>query len=123
MKHLYFIIFFSFCFLLPSFSDAQTRRFNPKQRFHAGIITGVNLSQIDGDDYSGYDKLGIMGGLQGIALLNRRTKLVTELLYSSKGSRVENELIFQPQKNRVLAVNYAEVPILIRFCLFQKNWI
>ncbi|MEM8523831.1 MAG: porin family protein [Bacteroidota bacterium] len=107
--------------LLPNLSNAQKRRFNPKQRFHAGIITGVNLSQIDGDDYSGYDKVGIMGGLQGIALLNRRTKLVAELLYSEKGSRVENEIFFQSGKNRLLAMNYAEVPILIRFSLLPED--
>jgi len=121
MKHPLLSVILLFAFLIPITLNAQKRRFNPKQRFHAGVIVGLNLSQIDGDDYSGYDKIGAMGGLQGIALLNRRTKLVAELLYSEKGSRVENELRFQSRKNRVLGVNYAEVPILIRFALFPEE--
>ncbi|MEM8528578.1 MAG: outer membrane beta-barrel protein [Bacteroidota bacterium] len=100
-------------------ATAQKRRFNPKQRFHAGIIVGANLSQIDGDRFSGYDKRGIVGGLQGIAVISRRINLVTELLYSQKGSRIEyNDLLFT-EKKRILGLNYAEAPILVRIKLIS----
>ena len=69
-------------------ASAQKRRFNPKQRFHAGLIVGLNLAQLDGDRFNGYDKRGLMGVLQGIALIIRRVSLITELLYRQIGSRV-----------------------------------
>ncbi|MEM9888350.1 MAG: outer membrane beta-barrel protein [Bacteroidota bacterium] len=94
--------------------DAQKRRFRPKQRFHAGLILGANLSQIDGDDHTGYDKIGVLGGLQGVAVISRRVELVAELLYSQKGAKVEYLDTVHPKKERILGLNYAEVPILVR---------
>jgi len=108
--------------LLFSFqATAQKRRFNPKQRFHAGMIIGFNIAQIDGDRFSGYDKRGIMGGLQGIAVISRRVNLVAELLYSQKGSRIEyNNSLFK-EKTRILALDYAEIPILFRVKLIPDS--
>ncbi|MEL6941785.1 MAG: porin family protein [Bacteroidota bacterium] len=100
---------------------AQKRRFNPKQRFHAGIMFGLNLSQVDGDRFSGYDKPGITGGIQGIAVISRKVDLVAELLYSQKGSRVEYEDVFFRKKERILGLNYAETPILVRIKLIPST--
>lgn len=102
-------------------ATAQKRRFNPKQRFHAGVIVGFNLAQLDGDRFNGYDKHGVMGGLQGIALINRRVSLITELLYSQKGSRVEYRDALFSDKTRILALDYAEIPILVRIKLVPDS--
>lgn len=105
---------------------AQKRRFNPKQRFHAGIITGLNLSQIDGDRYTGYNKLGVLAGLQGVAVLTRRMDVVTELTFSQKGSRIPYIGAVHQRNERILTLNYAEVPFLLRIDVLppdseQKN--
>ena len=89
-----------------------------QQRFKAGLIAGVNASQIDGDRSAGYHKLGLMGGLRGIAILTDKTDLSIDLLYSQRGS--QSELIqgnnFIPFK---IKINYIEVPILYNY----KDWL
>ncbi|MEN0047634.1 MAG: outer membrane beta-barrel protein [Bacteroidota bacterium] len=120
------LIVFLLCFIvfIPFQLDAQRKRFNPKQRFHAGVIVGANFAQIDGDNFTGYDKGGITGGLQGVALITRRVELVAELLYSQKGARVEYKDVLHPRKERILGLNYAEAPILVRINLvpnLEKN--
>ncbi|MEM6698265.1 MAG: porin family protein [Bacteroidota bacterium] len=102
-------------------ATAQKRRFNPKQRFHAGFIVGLNMAQLDGDRFNGYDKRGVMGGLQGIALVTRRVSLIAELLYSQKGSRVEYRDALFPDKTRILGLDYAEIPILVRIKLLPDS--
>lgn len=104
-------------FFLPFQLDAQRKRFNPKQRFHAGAIIGLNFAQVDGDNFTGYDKGGMTGGLQGVALITRRVELVAELLYSQKGARVEYKGVLHPRKERILGLSYAEAPILVRINL------
>ena len=121
MKQLYNIGILGMILLFSLQASAQKRRFNPKQRFHAGVIVGLNLAQLDGDRFNGYDKRGIIGGLQGIALVNRRVSLIAELLYSQKGSRVEYRDALFADKTRILALDYAEIPILIRIKLVPDS--
>jgi len=97
-------------------AQAQQRRWNPKQRFKAAVLIGANASQMDGDNFRGYDKFGVQFGVRGTALLARHVDLNFELLFSQKGTRVEsNPQALFPKKNRVLELNYAEVPILLRY--------
>jgi hypothetical protein len=102
-------------------AEAQRRRFAPKQRFHIGVITGVNLSQVDGDGTAGYNKRGVTAGLQGIALLTPRLNLVTELLYTQKGSQIDYKDVVYSRNKRLLSVNYAEVPFLLRMKLLPVD--
>jgi len=123
MQHTLLITLVGILLAIPNTSNAQyKRRFKPKQRFHAGLIIGMNAAQMDGDDFSGYHKRGIMGGLQGVAVINRRLQLVAELLYSQKGARVKYEDILAPlERNRVIALDYAEAPILMRIDLTPQK--
>ncbi|RME12977.1 MAG: hypothetical protein D6816_00370 [Bacteroidetes bacterium] len=80
-------------------------------RFGAGIIGGLNASQILGDDTGGYNKLGLQGGLRGIAHLTDRSDLYIELLYSQRGSY---------QKGIIdINLKYVEVPVVLTF----KDWL
>ena len=116
------VLLLSFSFLLICLSaidvDAQKRSRNKKvkHRFNAGAIVGFNLSQIDGDLYTGFDKLGIRLGLKGEIYVNDRLDIVVGLLYNQKGARFENvsksSII---KKNRVIHFDYMEVPFLISF--------
>lgn len=88
-----------------SFGNAQPARFG------AGIVGGLNASQILGDDTGGYNKLGIQGGLRGIARLSDRSDLYLELLYSQRGSY---------QKGIIkIDLRYVEVPVVITY----KDWL
>ncbi|NJK84407.1 MAG: PorT family protein [Saprospiraceae bacterium] len=116
-----FILLFA-VFVLPFQIEAQSRkRFSPKQRFEAGLILGVTAGQMDGDDFTGYDKLGIIGGVQGVVLLNRHLNLAMELLYAQRGTKVEHDSNFSSTKDRIMQLNFAEVPFLLQIQLNEPT--
>ncbi len=108
-----FIIFFLFnCIIL----TAQIQHGEDDDEFRVfdvGLIAGFNASQVNGDYYSGFYKLGLNSG--GIAHINFNTNwsLSFELLFSQKGSRS------RPTPNNIntykLIMNYAEVPVQINY--------
>jgi hypothetical protein len=56
------------------------------QGFDAALIAGFNASQLEGDNLSGFNKLGLNTGLRIEYALNDRKGIATELLYNQKGS-------------------------------------
>lgn len=111
MRYKFFLLFcfFSFCF---QHSEAQ------EQRFSAGLIFGGNLSQIDGDLSAGYIKLGITGGLRGVAMINDKVDLSIELLFDQRGSKsqpVFDENFFPFR----ITNNYVSIPVLINY----QDWL
>lgn len=108
--------------------DAQRngRKKRIKQRFKAGAVLGLNMTQIDGDKASGYHQIGVQGGVRGVAVLTRKIELSMELLFSQKGSQSNERRSTrrQPQKvERVfdMKLNYVEVPILINFRMGERD--
>lgn len=87
-----------------------------QQRFKAGLIFGLNASQIRGDEFAGYKKLGLHGGLRATAMLNEKMDLVIEMLYSQRGSF--QSLPLSPAGDMKINLQYAEVPIMVSY----KDW-
>lgn len=50
-------------FISSAFSQRKINFKKPISPFNAGILVGINASQVDGDDQFGYDKIGFSGGL------------------------------------------------------------
>lgn len=106
-----FVLLLSVLPLLPGSGQAQ-------QRFKAGLVLGVNASQINGDDIAGFDKLGLRGGLRGIILLGERSDISVDLLFSERGSA--SELVPNNQSlRRLVRTRYIEVPVLFNF----RDWL
>lgn len=86
--------------------------------FNAGLIAGMNFSQIDGDDEVGFYKVGVNAGVWGAVRFHRRWMVNLELLYTTRGSNSTNKINF----NRYLnwTYNYAEVPIYISFLEYKS---
>lgn len=82
-------------------------------RFRGGMIFGLNASQVDGDDYAGYHKLGINGGFLAQIPLSKKFFISTEILYSQKGAK-SRTIMGQNVAYRV-NLNYSEIPVLINF--------
>ena len=61
------------------------------QDFHFGVSAGVIFSQIDGDELSGFNKVGGEFGLLGGYSINDANWLVLNLQYSSFGSQRKDE--------------------------------
>jgi len=100
------------CFIFCSNLDAQ------EQRFKAGVILGANLSQIDGDKSDGYIKLGITGGLRGVAIITDKIELSIELLFDQRGSRSQKifDTNFFPFS---ITNNYISVPVVFNY----QDWL
>jgi hypothetical protein len=90
--------------------------------FYGGLIGGLNFSQVDGDSYAGYHKVGFNAG--GIVYVNLAENLASslELLYSQKGSRGHQEqesgahtLIREYKIN----LDYAEIAVQLNY--FDKR--
>ncbi|MDX1476945.1 MAG: porin family protein [Saprospiraceae bacterium] len=85
-----------------------------KSIFGLSALAGVNLTQVDGDNFAGFDKFGLAAGLKGIIELNRHFDLNVELIYSEKGSRFESaQSIARGTKDRQIKLSYAEIPMLL----------
>lgn len=91
--------------------------------FYGGLIFGANFSQVDGDNYAGYHKVGINAG--GIVYTQFAEHLAAsiEILFSQKGSRghkpqISNDPAFVINKYNI-NLNYAEVPIMLNY--FDKR--
>ena len=93
------LLLISFLFSLIAFS----------QEFRAGIITGINTSQVSGDNLAGFNKLGMRSG---VFLNTEIDNLIAqiELQYINKGSR---ELIDKNDfdEGYKFQLNYAEMPM------------
>ncbi len=90
------------------------------QHFSAGVQGGLSFSQLDGDQFTGYDKKGIWFGIRGQTSLSSFTELMVELNYVQKGSRFGRTQNSE-HKNRLIALSYAEVPVIFRFHKKKKT--
>jgi len=85
------------------------------QRFKASALMGINASQIDGDGYYGYDKLGWHAGGRLSVRAGKRQDLSLEMLYSERGS--SSSLFKAPDSTR-FRLSYLEVPLIFSL----KDW-
>lgn len=89
-------------------------RAQDKPVFQAGLTFGVNVSQVDGDEYAGYRKIGAQGGIQGIVNITDHFFVSTEILFSQRGARPSNKEKLEDFENFIdIRLNYIEVPFLI----------
>lgn len=109
---------------LPQAASAQSSWYEEEERtFYAGPIIGANFSQIDGDNYAGYNKIGFNAGGILYAHLANKVAVSMEILYSQKGARgtmsktsTNNQFIISKYKT---TLSYAEVPV--QLCFFDKR--
>lgn len=57
------------------------------QEFRAGPVLGMSFSQVDGDNYAGFNKPGIMFGAFVSRSINDKWDLQLDITYIQKGSR------------------------------------
>ena len=80
-------------------------------RFTATILAGAAFTQIDGDEDGSYSKVGFIGGVRGGVVFGPRMELATEILFSQKGSYIQNI-------DKTYHLDYVEVPVLF----YYKDW-
>lgn len=88
-----------------------------ERRFKGGIVGGFNLSQIEGDEAAGYNKIGLQGGVRVAIILKEKMDLGVEMLFSQRGSAARN--VNQGTFPFKLTLNYIEVPVLFNYMDWQ----
>lgn len=87
------------------------------QRFYGGVIGGMSISQLNGDEAYGFNKISPFGGVKAGYNFPSRLNLELELLYNEKGSQRANKF-----KNQSpfwsIDLHYFEIPLLVGF----KDW-
>jgi hypothetical protein len=95
------------------------------QQFKAGLLGGIVTSQVDGDTYSGYDKLGFRaGGFVTSRLFGtpeNKWSASFEITYIQKGSKKIPHPAQGDFSEYKLKLNYAEVPVLLRYHFFLTD--
>ncbi len=84
-------------------------------------MAGFSPSQVHGDAYSGFHKLGIMGGVGVESVFSEKVSMNLSFLFIQKGARKNQN----PAKNDLtyyyLNLNYVEVPVLVTYT--QKKFL
>jgi hypothetical protein len=82
------------------------------QRFHGGVMAGGVASQVQGDTYGGFYKLGVYcGGFVGFDV-GKFSTLQMELDFIQKGSRKNTNPDKGDEEFYLLRLNYIEVPLI-----------
>lgn len=124
------IINFTFFLLIILYTNKAMAQFGEENErlFGAGITVGTNFTQVDGDNFAGYHKVGIAAGAILYINLGTPVALSMELLYAQKGARAGLNQLPKPFNDKSgfltdykIQLNYAEVPILINYFDQKKN--
>jgi hypothetical protein len=107
------ILFFSFLFVL-------LVQMGFSQSFKAGFHFGMTATQVTGDTYSGYKKLGIFAGISVNHPIDEKSSLQMEMNYIQKGSR-RNVDSLSTDPSYLMRLQYLEIPILYKKS-FRKNF-
>lgn len=88
------------------------------QQFEGGFFGGVSASQVDGDTYAGYNKLGITAGAYTTRKINTKFNFKMEVRYIQKGAyKKPTDVDLSLFKT---SLHYAEIPFLFQY-LYNKK--
>ena len=91
--------------------------------FVAGLVGGLNFTQVDGDGYRGYNKIGYSGGaiiylpfgyMENMPI-EGTLALSMEISFTQKGSKGKDPIPNTGVLSQDIKLQYAEVPILLNF--------
>jgi len=90
------------------------------QGFKGGLTGGLVVSQVDGDQIEGYNKIGLHAGIYSRYLFNDKWSVVLEIKYIQKGSSHTDK--DNPYSYFKIKLNYIELPLLLEYRL-NKSFI
>lgn len=93
------------------------------QRFDAGLILGLNGTQVEGDEFKGYHKAGLLAGLFVQTDIAPAIVAGMEIKYSQKGSRRKYDPK-QPEIDKyAMRLGYIDIPLFMGFRTNDKSMI
>ena len=104
-------------------ANAQNYYIEEPRTFYGGLLVGSTFTQVDGDNFAGYHKIGFTAGGIAYSQFANHVAASIEILYTQKGSRAHKEQISNNKafliKKYDINLGYAEVPIMINY--FDKR--
>lgn len=89
------------------------------QKIKGGFQVGGVISQVDGDDQAGYNKIGLfVGSFANIPFEKHNLKLQMEINYAQKGSRK-----YTGYYSYKISLHQIEVPILLGWNPWKDLWL
>lgn len=99
-------------FLVPFVLSSQD---NSKSVFSLKPTLGINGCQIHGDNYSGYNKIGLFGGIAVNAQFKNKASLDIGFYFSQKGAKHNPNPAKGDYAYYRLNLDYIDLPVLFRF--------
>lgn len=108
------ILFIFILFSIFNTGLAQTSKFN------AGIVVGLNFSELEGDEITDY--FGLNTGIIGTARLSKHSQLGIEILFSQNGEYILPDY-YPPIQYGNVWLNHIEIPVHIDWLIgvFEKE--
>jgi len=85
------------------------------QRIMGAVFTGINATQVDGDEVYGYKKFGLNIGAAAIIPIDDKWSISLENAYSEKGAHQRRRFLDSLDGSYDLKLNYLEVPLMVHF--------
>ena len=85
------------------------------QRFQGGILGGFNASQVEGDNFKGYHKPGILAGFYVQTDFAPAVFGGMEIKYSQKGSRKKIKPKDPEPEKYIMRLGYVDIPVFVGF--------
>ena len=115
-KRAFFFVFSAF--LLSLTASAQNNDHN--STFSLDIHTGISGNQVEGDGLSGFNKLGIFGGLGISTELKEKWEASFELNFVQKGSVKRPDANAGDYIEYRMSLNYVQIPVIVKYKLNEK---
>lgn len=93
------------------------------QRFDAGLIGGFNGTQVEGDNFKGYHKAGLLAGIFVQTDVAPAVVAGMEIKYSQKGSRKKIDPDNGDYDSYVMRLGYIDIPLFVGFRTNDKSMI
>ncbi len=117
LKKLLLLLFYMSPVLVNAQSTQDIYLGNEAYRFFGGLVCGANFSQVDGDTYSGYNKVGLNAGAMVYTRLSSNFGASIEFNYTQKGSHgvssTASPALGAYVSDYRLKLNYVEVPVIL----------
>ena len=91
-----------------------------QNRFKAGVVGGLNFSQINGDNQNGYNKIGGSLGIKGGFDITPNIDLSAELFYNNKGSKPSREDLTGSGRSYLPTINLHTADMMIIGNFYNK---
>ena len=90
------------------------------QRFNGGILAGGLVSQVDGDTWVGYHKVGYLAGGFVSLKISTHSSFQMEMEYIQKGMRQGADTVTNTGNTYLTRLHYLEIPLLYQFTFAKR---